>query len=56
LGVGVVIAVGLWRRSLGLLSEKGIQVSVGAPSSRPEALVEQYLQGTLITGQNICDH
>ena len=56
LGVSVVIAGGMGRRALGLFSEKGIQVTVGAPSSRPEKLVEQYLQGTLIAGQNICDH
>jgi predicted Fe-Mo cluster-binding NifX family protein len=56
LGVSVVIAGGMGRRALGLFSEKGIQVTVGAPSSPPEALVEQYLKGTLIAGQNICDH
>ncbi len=56
LGVRVVIAGGMGRRALGLFSEKGIQVTVGAPSSHPEALVEQYLKGTLIAGQNICDH
>jgi predicted Fe-Mo cluster-binding NifX family protein len=56
LGVSVVIAGGMGRRALGLFSEKGIQVTVGAPSYPPEALVEQYLKGTLIAGQNICDH
>ena len=56
LGVDVVIAGGMGRRALGLFSEKGIQVTVGAPSSQPETLVEQYLKGTLIAGQNICDH
>ena len=56
LGVSVVIAGGMGRRALGLFSEKGIEVTVGAPSSLPETLVEQYLQGTLIAGQNICDH
>jgi predicted Fe-Mo cluster-binding NifX family protein len=56
LGVKVVIAGGMGRRALGLFSEKGIEVTVGAPSSPPETLVEQYLQGTLIAGQNICDH
>jgi predicted Fe-Mo cluster-binding NifX family protein len=45
LGVSVVIAGGMGRRA-----------PVGAPSSPPEALVEQYLKGTLIAGQNICDH
>jgi predicted Fe-Mo cluster-binding NifX family protein len=56
LGVRVVIAGGMGRRALGLFSEKGIQVTVGAPSSAPETLVEHYLKGTLVTGQNICDH
>ena len=55
-GVSVVIAGGMGRRALGLFSEKGIQVTVGAPSFPPEPLVEQYLKGTLIAGQNICDH
>ncbi|MGB5922065.1 MAG: NifB/NifX family molybdenum-iron cluster-binding protein, partial [Syntrophobacteria bacterium] len=39
LGVSVVIAGGMGRRALGLFSEKGIRVTVGAPSSPPEALV-----------------
>jgi ATP-binding protein involved in chromosome partitioning len=56
LGVRVVIAGGMGRRALGLFSEKGIQVTVGAPNSPPETLVEHYLKGTLIAGQNICDH
>jgi predicted Fe-Mo cluster-binding NifX family protein len=56
MGVKVVIAGGMGRRALDLFSQKGIQVAIGAPSARPETLVEQYLQGTLKTGQNICDH
>ena len=56
LRVDVVIAGGMGRRALDLFGQKGIQVAVGAPSAAPETLVEQYLKGTLITGQNICDH
>ncbi len=56
LGVSVVIAGGMGRRALGLFDHRGIQVAVGAPSAPPETLVEQYLKGALITGQNICDH
>jgi predicted Fe-Mo cluster-binding NifX family protein len=56
LGVKVVIAGGMGRRALDLFEQKGIQVAVGAPSVQPETLVEQYLKGILITGQNICDH
>ena len=56
LGVSVVIAGGMGRRALDLFNQNGIQVTVGAPSSLPEVLVEQHLKGTLIAGQNICDH
>ena len=56
LGVDVVIAGGMGRRALDLFDQKGIQVAVGAPSAPPETLVEEYLKGTLTTGQNICDH
>lgn len=56
LGVDVVIAGGIGRRALDLFGQKGIQVAVGVPNAPPEILVDQYLKGTLTTGQNICDH
>jgi predicted Fe-Mo cluster-binding NifX family protein len=56
MGVKVVIAGGMGRRALDLFSQRGIRVAIGAPSAQPEKLVEQYLQGTLITGENLCDH
>jgi len=40
----------------GLLREKGIEVVLGAPMDAPEVLANQYLSGTLITGNNVCDH
>jgi predicted Fe-Mo cluster-binding NifX family protein len=56
LGVNVVIAAGMGRRALELFFQSGIQVAVGAPSAVPEHLVSDYLNGRLVTGENLCDH
>ena len=56
LGVKVVIAGGMGRRAQDIFSQSGIEVVVGAPSETVEALLKNYLQGTLVTGANLCDH
>ena len=43
-------------RAQGLFAEQNIQVLVGVPSEDPETIVTAYLDGTLQTGENICDH
>lgn len=55
-GADVIIAGGMGQRALGLFAEQGIQVITGAPNLEPEALVQQYLAGSLRTGPNVCDH
>lgn len=55
-GADVIIAAGMGRRAQALFAEQGIDVAVGAQTAPPEALAEQYLDGTLKLGQNICDH
>ena len=55
-GAHIIIAGGMGSRAQGLFQENGIQVVTGAPTDVPEALVDQYLAGSLITGNNICDH
>ena len=35
---------------------EGIKVVVGAPSDTPESLIQDYLEGTLVTASNLCDH
>jgi predicted Fe-Mo cluster-binding NifX family protein len=55
-GVNTIIAGGMGQRAHGLFAEQGIQVVVGAPSDLPEKLVAAYLDGTLIPGENTCDH
>jgi predicted Fe-Mo cluster-binding NifX family protein len=43
-------------RAQALFSQNGIQVVVGAPAEEPEGLVAAYLDGTLKSGPNVCDH
>jgi len=55
-GANVIIAGGMGQRAQGLFTQAGVSVAVGAPNIAPEELVTQYLAGTLITGENVCDH
>ncbi|NLH48993.1 MAG: P-loop NTPase [Myxococcales bacterium] len=55
-GANVIIAGGMGSRAQGLFNQYGIKVLVGASNLSPEALVDQYLSGTLQTGENVCDH
>lgn len=55
-GVNMIIAGGMGQRAHGLFAQQGIQVIVGAPAEPPEKLVADYLAGSLITGENTCDH
>jgi ATP-binding protein involved in chromosome partitioning len=55
-GVGVVLAGGMGQRAMALFEEKNIRVVVGLAPDTPERLVEQYLEGTLKSGTNVCDH
>ncbi|MBW1703834.1 MAG: P-loop NTPase [Deltaproteobacteria bacterium] len=55
-GADVLIVGGMGEQAQQLLREKGIEVIIGAPMDPPESLVNQYLTGTLLTGDNVCDH
>ena len=55
-GTNVIIAGGMGARALELFAQNGIKVLTGAPSLPPEELVQQYLDSTLQTGFNMCDH
>lgn len=55
-GVNLVIAGGMGQRAIGLFKEKGMGVVTGAPAEEPEKLVLLYLDGTLVTGDNVCEH
>jgi predicted Fe-Mo cluster-binding NifX family protein len=56
LGTDVIIAGGMGARALDLFTQNKIKVIVGAAALAPEELVKQYLDNTLQTGGNVCDH
>ena len=56
LGADVIIAGGMGNRARQLFDENGIKVVVGASTDSPEVLVKQYLNDSLVTGPNVCDH
>ncbi|MEW6363474.1 MAG: iron-sulfur cluster carrier protein MrpORP [Acidobacteriota bacterium] len=55
-GAHVIIAGGMGQRALGLFSQQGIRVMVGARAETPERLVQNFLAGALQLGDNVCDH
>lgn len=55
-GANMIIAGGMGQRAQELFAQSGISVIVGAPAGSPESLVGEYLEGTLATGENACDH
>jgi len=55
-GADVIVAGGMGNRAQDLFAKQGIEVVVGAPSEEPQTIAEQYVCGTLQTGDNICDH
>jgi ATP-binding protein involved in chromosome partitioning len=56
LGADVIIAGGMGQRAVSLFQERGIKVVTGAPALTPEEIVNSYLNNTLMTGSNLCDH
>ncbi|MBU4271852.1 MAG: NifB/NifX family molybdenum-iron cluster-binding protein [Planctomycetes bacterium] len=55
-GVEVIIAGGMGHRAQQLFDQNGIKVLVGATAETPETLVAAYLDGSLQSGVNACDH
>jgi predicted Fe-Mo cluster-binding NifX family protein len=43
-------------RAHSLFQEASIEVVTGAPSDSAAAIIRQYLDGILVTGDNACDH
>ncbi len=52
----VIIAGGMGSRAQGLFAQHGIDVIVGAPAESAETLVSLYLNDSLQSGANVCDH
>ena len=56
LGANMIIAGGMGQRAQQLFAQNNITVMVGALVESPEKLVSAYLDGTLQSGVNLCDH
>lgn len=56
MGANVIIAGGMGMRAQDFFTQYGIKVVIGAPPDHPQTVVMDYLNGTLETGSNICDH
>ncbi len=56
LSVELVITGGMGTRAQQLFKQSNIDVVVGAPVDSPENLISSYLNKTLQTGDNICNH
>jgi len=52
----IILAGGMGERAQNLFADKGIKVFVGAATDEPQHVVEAYLNGNLILGDNLCDH
>jgi ATP-binding protein involved in chromosome partitioning len=55
-GVKLIIAGGMGSRARSLFGTESIEVLTGAPTETAATLVQQYLDGKLVTGGNACDH
>ncbi|WP_147820085.1 iron-sulfur cluster carrier protein MrpORP [Salidesulfovibrio onnuriiensis] len=54
--VNLVIAGGMGARAQAMFTDRGVKVITGAPAVAPEEIVNKFLAGSLVTGQNTCDH
>jgi predicted Fe-Mo cluster-binding NifX family protein len=55
-GAMLVIAGGMGMKAQNIFAQHGIRVITGAPSEGPETIVKAFLEDSLQTGANVCDH
>lgn len=55
-GATVVLAGGMGSRAQALFQQAGVQVITGVESAPAADVVKAYMDGTLKTGANVCDH
>lgn len=55
-GATDLIAGGLGQMAIDILNTRGVNVFVGAPIKAPITLVKEFLDGTIETKANMCDH
>ncbi len=52
----IIIAGGMGAMAKQILAQNGVEVVTGATPNTAENLVKAYLDGTLVCGDNVCDH
>ena len=55
-GVNTIISGGMGIKAHEIFTQNNIEVFMGINSDVPVVLVEQYLAGQLVRGENLCDH
>jgi predicted Fe-Mo cluster-binding NifX family protein len=55
-GASTIIAGGMGNRAQQFFAQYGVSVVIGAQPGDPRTVVEAYLKGTLVPGDNLCDH
>jgi predicted Fe-Mo cluster-binding NifX family protein/predicted RNA-binding Zn-ribbon protein involved in translation (DUF1610 family) len=55
-GVNLILTGGMGERAQSLFANEGIHVILGVPVEKPDKLIEDYLSGNLVSGENVCDH
>lgn len=55
-GADLILAGGMGSRAQMLFADNQIQVVTGCPPASPEELIAAYLDDSLATGENTCDH
>ncbi len=56
LGCSVVIAGGMGMKAQEIFAVNGITVFYGVENKALQQIVESYIRGELVTGNNLCDH
>ena len=54
--VTLVIAGGIGTHARSLCNQLSIEVLTGAPPGAAASLVQQYLQGSLVSSDHVCEH
>lgn len=53
-GANVILAGGMGGRPMAIFAQNGVKVVAGCPELKVKEIVEQYMNGTLATGENSC--
>ncbi|MEA3316448.1 MAG: NifB/NifX family molybdenum-iron cluster-binding protein [Bacteroidota bacterium] len=55
-GATEIIAGGMGQMAIDVFNKNGVNVYIGAPIDTPENLVKDFVNGSLKTNENLCDH